>query len=53
MEAKKKRGGSREGSGRPKGIKTAILTVRVSIDILEELKEYVKKADADYRKKIN
>lgn len=43
------RGGKREGSGRPKGIETKILTIRVAAAIHDELKAIVKRKDAEYR----
>ena len=43
------RGGKREGSGRPKGIETRILTVRVCSAIHDELKALVKRKDAEFR----
>lgn len=43
------RGGKREGSGRPKGIETKILTVRVYSAIHDKLKELVKRKDLEFR----
>jgi hypothetical protein len=46
---KDKRGGKREGSGRPKSIPTKILTIRVATAIHDELKALVKRMDDEYR----
>ena len=46
---KETRGGKREGSGRPKGIETRILTIRVCSVIHDELKELVKRKDLEFR----
>lgn len=43
------RGGKRKGSGRPKGIETRILTIRVCSSIHDELKELVKRKDTEFR----
>jgi hypothetical protein len=43
------KGGKREGSGRPKGIETKILTIRVAAAIHDEVKALVKRKDAEYR----
>jgi hypothetical protein len=45
------KGGKREGSGRPKGIETKILTIRVCAAIHDELKALVKRMDDEYRLK--
>jgi hypothetical protein len=46
---KPKKGGKREGAGRPKGIETRILTIRVCSAIHDELKALVKLMDMEYR----
>lgn len=45
----KKRGGKREGAGRPKSIPTKILTIRVATAVHDELKALVKRKDDEYR----
>ena len=45
----KKRGGKREGAGRPKSIETKILTIRVAASVHDELKELVKRKDTEFR----
>lgn len=45
----KKRGGKRNGAGRPKSIPTKILTIRVAAAIHEELKALVKRMDDEFR----
>lgn len=45
----KKRGGKREGAGRPKSIPTKILTIRVAASIHDELKALVKRKDDAFR----
>lgn len=45
----KKRGGKREGAGRPKRIPTKILTIRVAAAIHDELKALVKRKDSEFR----
>lgn len=46
---KSTKGGKRDGSGRPKGIDTKILTIRVAATIHDELKALVKRKDDAFR----
>jgi len=46
---KQQRGGRRAGAGRPKGIETKILTIRVCKVIHDELKAMVKCKDDEFR----
>jgi len=43
MESTKQRGGKREGSGRPKGEPTTILTFRVKSEMAAEIKSTISK----------
>ena len=46
---KQQRGGKRAGAGRPRGIETKILTIRVCKVIHDELKVMVKRKDNEFR----
>ena len=46
---KQQRGGKRAGVGRPRGIETNILTIRVCKVIHDELKAMVKSKDDEFR----
>jgi len=49
---KENRGGKREGAGRPKGIETKILTIRVAEVKHDEFKAEVKQKDDEFRESI-
>lgn len=43
-EIKKKRGGKREGAGRPKGVDTTLISVKLETDLLKRIPPYINRS---------